>query len=102
MDFPGVTVPKNPPANASDMSSIPDAGRLHMSWSNWVHGPQPLSMRSRAHALQRLSLRALEPVLLSKRGHHNEKPTQHDTEKPPPATTRESLRAATKTQYNQK
>ena len=33
-DFSGGTVVKNPPANAGDMGSVPDPGRLHMPRSN--------------------------------------------------------------------
>ena len=32
--FHGGSVVKNPPANAGDMSSIPDPGRFHMWQSN--------------------------------------------------------------------
>ena len=45
--FPGGSVVKNLPANAGDMGSIPDPGRFHMPWSNYVHGPQLLSLGSR-------------------------------------------------------
>ena len=34
LDFPGGLVVKNPPANARDMSTIPDTGRFHMFWYN--------------------------------------------------------------------
>ena len=44
----------------------------------------------------------LEPVLRDKRSHCNEKPAHHNKEKPPLAATRESQRAATKTQHSQK
>ena len=33
-DFPGGTVDKNLPADAGDMSSIPDPGRFHMLRNN--------------------------------------------------------------------
>ena len=33
-DFPGVTVVKNPPADAVDRGSSPGPGRSHMPWSN--------------------------------------------------------------------
>ena len=33
-DFPGVTVVKNPPANAGDTGSIPGPGRSHVPQSN--------------------------------------------------------------------
>ena len=45
--FPGVSVARNPPANAGDRSSIPDPGRFHMLWSSQAHVPQLLSLRSR-------------------------------------------------------
>ena len=44
-DFPGGAVVKNP-------------GRSHMPRSNWASVPQLLSLRSRAHESQLLSLRA--------------------------------------------
>ena len=34
LDFPVGPVVKNSPANAVDMGTIPDTGRLHMSWYN--------------------------------------------------------------------
>ena len=34
LDFPGNLVDKNPPANAGDMDSTPDWGRLHRLQSN--------------------------------------------------------------------
>ena len=33
-DFPGVTVVKNPPANAGDTGSSSGSRRSHMPWSN--------------------------------------------------------------------
>ena len=33
-DFPGVTVVKNPPANAGDTDSFPGLGKSHMPQSN--------------------------------------------------------------------
>ena len=45
---------------------------------------------------------ALEPVLHNKRSHRNEKPAHHNEEQPPLAATRESPRAATKTQCSHK
>ena len=44
---------------------------------------------------------ALEPVLLYKRSHRNEKPTHRNKEQPPLAATRESPCATTKTQSSQ-
>ena len=43
----------------------------------------------------------LEPMLRNKRSHCNEKPEHHSEERPPLTATRESLRAATKTQRSQ-
>ena len=54
LGFPDSSVLKNPPANAGDLSSIPDPGRSHMPWSNKVWEPQLLS----------LCFRAWEPQLL--------------------------------------
>ena len=34
LDVPGGAVVNNPPANAGDISSVPDLGRIHMLWSN--------------------------------------------------------------------
>ena len=44
----------------------------------------------------------LEPVLCNKRGHDGERPTHHDEDWPPLATTRESPRTETKTQHSHK
>ena len=44
----------------------------------------------------------LDSVLRNKRSHHNEKPVHHNAEQPPLTATRESPRAATKTQRSQK
>ena len=44
----------------------------------------------------------LEPVLRNKRGRDSERPAHRDEEWPLLATTRESPRAETKTQHNQK
>ena len=35
-DFLGGAVVKNPPAKAGDTGSIPDLGRHHVLWSNYV------------------------------------------------------------------
>ena len=81
---------KNPPANAGDTGSIPGPGRSHMPRSN------------RAHAPQLLKTARLEPMLRNKRSHCSEKPTLCNEEQPPLVATRESPRAATKTQRSQK
>ena len=44
----------------------------------------------------------LDPVLHNKRSHRSEKPVHHNEEYPLLTTTRESPRAATKTQHSQK
>ena len=49
LDFPGITVDKNLPANAEDLSSIPGQGRFPILWSNQAHVqvmPQLLSLRA--------------------------------------------------------
>ena len=44
----------------------------------------------------------LEPMLRNKRSYRSEKPAHRNEEYPPLTATRESLRAATKTQHSQK
>ena len=100
--FPGGAEVKNPPAKAGDTGSSPGPGRSHMPRSNKALAPQLLSMCSRAHEPQLLKPAHLEPVFLNKRSHGNEKPAHCNEEEPPLAATRESLRAATKTQRSQK
>ena len=68
--FPGGAVVRNPPANAGDTGP----GISHMPWSNEAHAPQLPSLRSRVHEPQLLKPVRLEPVLLNKRSHGNEKP----------------------------
>ena len=46
--FPGSLMVKNPPANAEDTGLIPGLGRSPMLQGSQTHGPQPLSLRSRA------------------------------------------------------
>ena len=46
MDFPGGAVGANSPASAGDMGSIPDLGRFHVLWSDWVCVPQLLSLHT--------------------------------------------------------
>ena len=57
---------KNLPVNAGDTGSIPGPGRFHMPQSNMSMGHKYWS------------LRALEPVLHSKKSHHSEKPMHHN------------------------
>ena len=63
--------------------------------------PEPESHSYWARVLQLLKPTHLEPVLHNKRSHRNEKPSHHNKEQPPLTATRESPRAATKTQHNQ-
>ena len=72
------------------------------------HGFEPLSGKI-SHAAEQLGPWAtitepacLEPVLHNKRGRDSERPAHRDEEWPPLATTRESPRTETKTQYSQK
>ena len=65
------------PANTGDTVSIPGQGRSHMLWSNQAHVLQLLRLCSRAHEVQLLNPGCLEAVVLNKRSHCNETPTQH-------------------------
>ena len=75
--FPGGAVVENLPANAGHTGSSPGLGRSHMPRSNWARAPQLLSLR----------IWSLCSATKSS---------------PPLTATRESLRAATKTQRSQK
>ena len=107
--LPGGAVDKNSPASVGDTGSIPGPGRFHMLQSNEAHGPQRLSLSSRACGLPTTepvccnswSPWTLEPVL-RKRSHRTEKPTHCNEEQPLLAATRESPGKATKTQCSQK
>ena len=72
----------------------------HNCWS--PRALEPMCSNYWAHGLQLLKPTCLEPVLCNKRSHHNEKPVHRNEESPLLAATRESLRAATKTQRSQK
>ena len=67
---------KNPPANARDTGLIAHVRRFYMLQGNEAHGPQPQSPRSRARELQVLRPKPCEPVLLSVRSHHDERPVR--------------------------
>ena len=67
----------------------------------WVCALEPASYNYWARVMQLLKPVFLESVL-HKRSHRNEKPVHCNEEEPPLATTRESPRAATKTQRSQK
>ena len=88
-DFPGGPVVKNLLANEGDTGSIPGMEGSHLSWNNWGHAPQPLT------------LACVEPMHLHKRSQHNEKSWCHNREKHPLTTNREHPHAATKTQCHQ-
>ena len=69
----------------------------------WACAREPVSHSYWAHEPQLLKPARLEPVLRNKRSHHNKKPVHHNEEEwPTLAATRESPRAATKTQRSQK
>ena len=59
---------KSPPANAGDMGSSPGPGRSHVLRSSY------------AHVSQLLKTACLQPMLRSKRSHHNERPAQGNEE----------------------
>ena len=75
---------RNLHANAGDMGLIPGLGRFHMPQSN------------SAGELQLLKPVYPEPVLCSKRSHHNEEPAHRNEEWPLFAATRESLHKSNK------
>ena len=83
--FPGASVVKDQSANVEDMDSIPGLGISHMPWSNearvhnyWACTLEPRSCNYWAHSHNYWSLCALEPMLLNKRRHCNEKPEYHN------------------------
>ena len=96
--FPCGAVVERPPANAGDTGSIPGPGRSHMLRCNWARAPQLLSPR--ATTTEARAPRARAP--------HQERPPQWEARGdrnevwPLLAETRESPRAATKTQCSQK
>ena len=73
-----------------------------MRHNYWACALEPMSHNYWARVPQLLKPVHLEPVLHNKRSHCNEKPMHRNKEEPPLAATRESLRAATKTQSSQK
>ena len=98
--FPGGTVVKNPPANAGDMGSSPGPGRSHMlctcsarSQSNEACAPQLLSLRSRAHKPQLLSLCATTTEACVPRAHapQQEKPPRWEDRAPQQKSSPRSL-----------
>ena len=83
--FPGGAVVESLHADAGDTGSSPGLGGSHMPRSNWVRGPQLLSLCSATR----------EATIVGG-------PTHHDEEWPPLAATGESPRAEAKTQHSQK
>ena len=73
-----------------------------MCHNYWVCALEPVSHNYSARVPQLLKPTHLEPMLLNKRSHHNEKPVHRNKELPLLTRTRESPRAAMKTQCNQK
>ena len=67
----------------------------------WACALEPASHNYRACVSELPKPACLEPVLHNKRSHPNEKPAHCNEQWPPLATTRESLRTATKTQCSQ-
>ena len=63
--FPDGSVVKKLPANAGDVGSIPSPGESHMLQSNEANAPQLLSLHSRIHEPQPLSLCATTIEALS-------------------------------------
>ena len=68
----------------------------------WACALEPASHNDWARVLQLLKPVHLEPVLHNKRSHSNKKPVHRKEEETPLAATRESPRAATKTQRSYK
>ena len=77
-DFLGGSVVKNLPANVGDECSTPDSGIFHMLRGNEAHAPQLLSLCSRAWEPQLLKPSSPRAVLLNKRVHCSETPTNHN------------------------
>ena len=73
-----------------------------MHHNYWACALEPVSHNYWAHVPQLLRPAHLEPMLCNKRSHRNEKPVHHNEEWSLLAATRESPRAATKTQHSQK
>ena len=71
-------------------------------WKPRATTTEPRATTTEARVLRLLKPECLEPVLHNKRSHRNEKPPHHNEEWPPLTATRESPRAATKTQCSQK
>ena len=73
-----------------------------MCHNYWACSLEPASHNYWAHMPQLQKPTHLEPVLCNKRSHRSEKPAHRNEESPPLASTRESLRAAMKTQCSRK
>ena len=86
--FPGGAVVENLPANAGDTGSSPGLGGSHMLRSGWARGPQLLSLR-----VWSLCSATREATAMR---------SPRTARKSSPHSTRESPRAAKKTQCSQK
>ena len=93
-DFPGGAVDESLPANARNIVRFPV--RFPCSKAT-----KPMSHHSWAHALQLPQLSHLEPVLLNKRSHCNEK-TKHHNEEEPLSLQLEKAWVAMTTQHRKK
>ena len=98
---------KNLPASAGYTGSMPGLGRSQCSAAtiplchkHWSPHLEPLSHNCWAHLPQLLKPEHLEPMLPHKKTHHSEKPPDYKEEQPLLAATRESPRAAMKTQHS--
>ena len=87
--FSSGSVVKNLTVNAWDVGSIPDPGRSHMTQNSQAHGPQLLSLSSRARGTPPSGPTCLESMGPKKRKQCNEKPVHFSEELPPLATTGE-------------
>ena len=101
-DFPGGAMDKNLPANAGDSGFNPWSGKI-------LHAAEQLSPCSKiteptVQSLWAENVKPLrrEPMLCNKRSYRKEKPMCCNGAQPLLPATRESPRAAIKTQHNQK
>ena len=91
-DFTGVTVDKNPPANAGHMTWV---GSLVQEDFTCCRAIKPMHLND-------WSLRAWSPCSATREATATRSRRTATKDNPPPVTTRESLCKATKTQHSQK
>ena len=91
MDFFCGSVVKNLPANAGDMGSNHDLGRLHMLQDSQAHGHNYWAQALEPGSHSSWSLSALQSVLSNKRDSTMRSLLTATREQPPLAATRESL-----------